>query len=231
MSNRVYSNTTDKPVKRTFSLNMSVSQGIKKLGYTAISSIVREMMQISDLQVIQGVKIDLSSDQISRIITSSMFLKEKFTADGSFEKLKSRLVAGGHLQDRDIYDNGSSPTLSTSSLFILSAIASQKKAIAVVDFPGAFLNSVMPEVGDHVVLMRLNKFLTSVLIQIDPTYSTYVQKNGSCVVRQALYGGSICISTDVGNLLSLIKTTWSPTSGITLLRNAPGKSTTAMAFF
>ena len=48
----------------------------------------------------------------------------------------------------------------------------------------------MPEVGDHVVSMRLNKFLTSVLIQIDPTYSTYVQKNGSCVVRlrKALYG-------------------------------------------
>ena len=31
-----------------------------------------------------------------------MFLKEKFTADGVFEKLKARLVAGGHLQDRDI---------------------------------------------------------------------------------------------------------------------------------
>ena len=60
-SNRVYSNTTDdrhKPVRRTFSLNMSVSQGIKKLGYTAICSIVREMMQISDLQVIQGVQIE-----------------------------------------------------------------------------------------------------------------------------------------------------------------------------
>ena len=105
---------------------MSVSQGIEKLGYTAIKSVVREMMQISDLQVIQGVKIeDLSREQIIRIITSSMFLKEKLTADGSVEKLKSRLVAGGHLKDRDIYGNGSSPILSTSSLFILSAIASR----------------------------------------------------------------------------------------------------------
>ena len=84
------------------------------------------MMQISDLKVIQGVKIEgLSSEQISRIITSSMFLKEKFTAEGSFEKLKSSLVAGGHLQDRDMYDNRSSLISSTSSLFILSAIASR----------------------------------------------------------------------------------------------------------
>ena len=105
---------------------MSVSQGIKRLGCTAIKFTVREMMQISYLIVIQGVKIEyLSSEQISRIITSSMSLKEKFTAEGSFEKLKSRLVAGGHLKDRDIYDNGSSPILFTSSLFKLLAIASR----------------------------------------------------------------------------------------------------------
>ena len=150
-------------MKRTFSLNMTVNQAIKKLGYTAIYSVVKEMIQLSDLDVLHGVRVeDLTQEQTNRIITSSMFLKEKFTADGVFEKLKARLVAGGHLQDRDIYNDGSSPTLSTSSLFILSAIASKDKAVAAIDFPGAFLNSVMPEVGDHVVLMRLNKFLTSV---------------------------------------------------------------------
>ena len=47
---------------------MSVSQSVNRLGYTAIKSIVREIIQISDLKVIQGVKIeDLSSEQISRI--------------------------------------------------------------------------------------------------------------------------------------------------------------------
>ena len=74
--------------------------------------------------------------------------------------------------------------LSHSSLFILSAIASKDKAVAVIDFPGAFLNSVMPEVRDHVVLMRLNKIFTSVLVKIDLGYSMYVQKNGICVVRR-----------------------------------------------
>ena len=52
-----------------------------------------------------------------KIITSSIFLNENSTTDGLFEILKSRLVAGGHLQDRDIYDNGSSPTLSTSMFY------------------------------------------------------------------------------------------------------------------
>ena len=177
--------------KRTFSLNMTISQGIRKLGYAAIDSIVKEMIQLSDLDVLEGMRIeDLSTEQRSRIISSSMFLKEKYTADGIFEKVKARLVAGGHLQDRDIYTDGSSPTLSTSSLFILSSIASRGKSVAAIDFPGAFLNSVMPDTGDHVVIMRLNKFLTSVLVKIDQNYSMYVQKNGTCVVRlkRALYG-------------------------------------------
>ena len=150
------------------------------------------MIQMCDMKVITGVKLeDLTKDQISKIITSRMFLKERFTADGLFEKLKTRLVAGGHLQDREIYDKGTSPTVSTSSVFLVAALAaSNNRAVACIDFPGAFLNADMPEVGKNVVLLRLNKFLISVLIRIDPTYSTYVQSNGTCVVRvkKSLYG-------------------------------------------
>jgi hypothetical protein len=107
------------------------------------------------------------------------FLKAKHTADGAFDKLKSRLVAG-----RDIYDNDSSPTVSTTSVFIVAAIAAKDhRALATIDFPGALLSSVMPLEGDHVVLMRLNKYLTNVVISIDPTYKTFVNSNGTCVVK------------------------------------------------
>jgi hypothetical protein len=34
-----------------------------------------------------------------------MFLKEKYLASGEFEKLKTRLVAGGDQQDKDMYDD------------------------------------------------------------------------------------------------------------------------------
>ena len=37
-------------MKGTFSLNMTLNQAIKKLGYTAIySAVVKEMIQLSDL--------------------------------------------------------------------------------------------------------------------------------------------------------------------------------------
>jgi len=94
-------------MKRKFSLNMTVRQAIRKLGYQAILSIVQEIVQLNDMNTFEGVNTnELTSEELRRIISSSMFLKDKYTADGVFEKLKARLVAGGHLQDREVYDNG-----------------------------------------------------------------------------------------------------------------------------
>ena len=47
----------------------------------------------------------LSISERKKVIRSSMFLKEKFSSTGEFQKLKARLVAGGHMQDRSIYSD------------------------------------------------------------------------------------------------------------------------------
>jgi hypothetical protein len=92
-------------MRRKFCMKMSVRQGIKKLGYEAIKSVVKEIIQLCDLGTFAGVNVDdLSEEHMKLIITSSMFLKDKYTAAGVFEKLKARLVAGGHLQDKTVYD-------------------------------------------------------------------------------------------------------------------------------
>jgi hypothetical protein len=175
---------------REWGLIMKIKQAVDKLGYAAIKSIVGEMMQHFDVGTFQGVKMEeMSAEQLRLVITSSMFLKEKKTAQGLFDKLKARLVAGGHLQDRDIYDDSSSPTVSTTSIFVLAAIAAhERRATATVDFPGAYLHSDMPE--DKPVYMRLNKFETSVMVLIDPSFKQYVLPDGRSIVKlkKALYG-------------------------------------------
>ena len=115
---------------------MTVSEGIGKLGDIAVESIKKEMKQICQIEEWEGVLINsLNPLQKKSIITSSMFIKDKYTADGKFDKLKSRLVAGGHLQDRSIYNGGSSPTVSTTSVFIITAIAaSENRSVATIDF-------------------------------------------------------------------------------------------------
>jgi hypothetical protein len=119
-------------MKRCFSLSMTVNQGIEKLGYQAILSVVTKIIQMVDKDVWSGVNTsNLTAEQTKRIVTSNMFLKDKYRADGVFEKLKSRLIAGGHLQDRDIYNNGASPTVSTgyidSSSYSSKGESSSKK--------------------------------------------------------------------------------------------------------
>jgi Reverse transcriptase (RNA-dependent DNA polymerase) len=186
---------------RTFVLNMSISESIDTFGDTAVDSITKETKEMLEKHVWEGVMLDwLTPKQIKCIITSSMFGKAKYTADGISDKFKSRIVAGGHLQDRDIYDNGSSPSVSTTGVFIVAAIAAKEdRAVATIDFPGAFLNIDMPLNRDH-------KYLTNVLTSLHPSYKKFVNANGTCVIKlkKALYGcvdsAKLCydkISTDL----------------------------------
>ena len=62
----------------------------------------------------------LLPDQLKKAIRASMLLKEKFTLEGEFLKLKSRLVAGGDQQDRALYEDVSSPTASITVILNLN---------------------------------------------------------------------------------------------------------------
>ena len=58
-------------------------------------------------------------------IRSLLFLKEKFTPSGAFEKLRGRLVANGAQQDLQVYDTLSTPTAFISALFMVFAITTE----------------------------------------------------------------------------------------------------------
>ena len=106
-----------------------------------------------------------------------MFLKQKNNPNGSFLKLKARLVAGGDQQDKSLYEDLSSPTVSTSAVFTLLAIAAhEERRVSVVDISGAYLNADMAlEIPVH---MRLDRTMTDLIIDIDPTHSKYTDARG-----------------------------------------------------
>jgi hypothetical protein len=118
-----------------------------------------------------------------------MFLKEKYTPSGDFDKLKARLMAGGHMQDRSLYDDVSSPTVSTTSVFMIAAIASsEKRKVATVDIGGAYLNAPMK---DSEVLMKLDPTLSTYMTELYPNeYKDKVDVRGTITVKleKALYG-------------------------------------------
>lgn len=174
------------------SKNLSVKKAIAKLGDKAMDSIRKELqMVINDKEVFEPIFPNKLDTQTRRnTIPSKMFLKEKYNAAGKFEKVKARLVAGGHRQDKLVFENISSQTVSTSSVMMVAAIAAaEQRSVAVIDFPGAYLNSPLP--SDHPrVYMKLDKDLSSIACEVNPKYIKYIQRDGTLTVllKKALYG-------------------------------------------
>lgn len=97
--------------------NISVKEAFRTWGEEARKVIVSELKQVLDKRVWVPVMAGkLMAMQRSATIRSSMFLKRKNNPDGSFLKLKARLVAGGDQQDKGLYEDLSSPTVSTSAV-------------------------------------------------------------------------------------------------------------------
>mmetsp|Transcript_19348 Transcript_19348/g.48397 ORF Transcript_19348/g.48397 Transcript_19348/m.48397 type:complete len:547 (+) Transcript_19348:1560-3200(+) len=176
-------------------LNITVRDAIARYGEKAMDGIQKEMKQMADgdggFDVLHPVNFaDLSDDDRKRVLPSHMFLKDKFDAVGNFEKLKARLVTGKDTTETVSYEQRSSPTVSSDSLKLMSAIAARDgMATGTVDFPGAFLNCVMPREGPQTYI-RLNKFLTGVMVSIDARFARFVGTSGTMVARlnKALYG-------------------------------------------
>lgn len=175
--------------------NITVKSALERYGDKAEQSIMKELMQMEEKRVWTPVKRKdlrrlIKSLKGARIITSKMFLREKFLSSGEFEKLKARLVAGGHQQDRLLYklNELSSPTVGTSSIFMVLALAAEEgRKVVTLDFPGAYLNSRM----QRKVAMRLEPLLASMLLKKFPErYEATVRSDGSVVVvlDKALYG-------------------------------------------
>jgi dihydroxyacetone kinase DhaKLM complex PTS-EIIA-like component DhaM len=114
-----------------------------------------------------------------------MFLKDKYLASGAFERFKARLVARSNQQDKGL----SSPTVATSSVLAIAAIAAaERRKVIAIDIGGAFLNADMAPTRVE-VHMRLNRIMTSMLMQLDPSYEKYREPDDTVVVRldKALY--------------------------------------------
>ena len=109
---------------------LSAKQATKLYGEEKTTEVLRsELQQMLSKDVWEPVCWEyLTEAERKSIIRSSLFLKEKFTASGVFDKLRARLVAEGHMQDRAIYSDVeiASPTVSTSSIFLIAAIAAKE---------------------------------------------------------------------------------------------------------
>ena len=178
-----------KRARHEFGLHFTVKKAVVKFGKSALKSIAAECIQLINKKVFHPIDVSkLSTKERRAIIRSTMFLKEKFLSNGDFEKLKARLVAGGDQQDKSLYEDLSSPTVTTQSVFMVAAIAGrERRRVVVIDISGAYLNADLTGIK---VRMRLDPLISAIISQLDVVYEQFIEPDGSIVVEldKALYG-------------------------------------------
>jgi hypothetical protein len=170
------------------SFNISVKKALKSKPKAALESLFKELTQMVDKNVFAGVPPSVKVKK--RVIKSFIFLKEKYKSDGSFDKLKSRLVANGSMEDRlsVLFEDISSPTASLPFIFLIACIAARdRRFVKTIDIGGAYLNA---DISKHDIYMELDETTAAILVQIDPSYQQYLRPNGTMIVKlkKALYG-------------------------------------------
>ena len=172
-----------------FIFNITVSKALKEKSNATLKAIYSEIKQLHAKNTFRPINPrDLTRNQYLAVIRSHIFLKEKYATNGDFIKLKARLVAGGHMQIKDLYDDLSSPTTALQSIYMIAAIAAREnRKIVTLDITGAYLNA---DIEGEDVYMLLDDLSTAILLQIEPNYKEFVQYNGTCIVKlkKALYG-------------------------------------------
>ena len=175
---------------RVGNFHISPKQGYAKYGKESFRVQLKELKALHENGTFEGVlPHKISNNQRKKVIRSIMFLKEKYSAEGNFEKLKARLVANGAQMDRDSLFDVSSPTPSLMALLVTSALsARESREIATMDVGSAFVKASMD--GEEEVLVALDKLSAVLLVKIDPSYAQYLDRKGEMIVKlkKALYG-------------------------------------------
>ena len=190
-----YTYTTNKVGKtrttmRRYVFNISSSKAIKEHGKPVIEAIANEIEGILKYDTLRSVNpAKLTRDERRKIMRSKLFLKMKKHPDGTFDKWKARLVAGGDSQDRSQYsiDETSSPTVALWAVYALAALRKKGSTVKTIDIKQAYLNAV---IGSRELLMRIQPDVAAIITDIVPAWSEDLDKDGSLIVKlhKALYG-------------------------------------------
>lgn len=159
----------------------------------AADAMMQELEYCVSIQVFKGMD---PIDNAYRAMPSKKFLIPKKLPCGALDKIKARLVAGGHRQDRSLYSDQetTSPKVSLKAASAQAALAAHRgEHVLTLDHKAAYLNAKMkgPEVK-----MMLSKEMSEILWQVNEDYKTYCQANGTILeqLERALYG---CIQSTV----------------------------------
>jgi hypothetical protein len=127
---------------------VSLHQGLRLFGDAGVEAVRKELKQLHEREVIVPHRASsLTTEEKKKVLSYLIFLKRK--RDGT---IKARGCADGRKQRAHLREDAMAPTVTTAAVFITSVIdAMEKREVAVVDIPGAYMQAEM----DELVYMKL----------------------------------------------------------------------------
>lgn len=150
----------------------------------SVKAIEAELTQLFDTNkaLLPMAMNTLSSQDIKQAVLLFPFLTEKYR-QSMYEKMKCRVVAGGHLQQEGTFGETSSPTVNPIAVFILLHLAANlDRELFTADVPGAFLIPPM-DPSEAPLYGYIDPTLASIAVKLFPHFKKYVTKNGMLYFR------------------------------------------------
>jgi hypothetical protein len=155
---------------------------IKRAKIDEIKQVFEELMAVKPV-----LKEDIPEGV--RALNCHLFTVEKFKADGSHDKYKSRFVAHGNEQDNLMYPDSSSPTVGVHSIMMgLGVVAcNEGYVVGKLDVKGAFIHT---EMTGPPVYIKCAGELKQLILEVYSALRKYVGLDGLlyCKLLKAVYG-------------------------------------------
>ena len=172
-----------KPNPRYNISTVSIEDGLEDEPELVEKAMIEELSQLQEIKAFKPIHL---SQATTRIIPSKMIVKKKVNSQGKITKVKARLCAGGHRQDKLPPTITSSPTVSKFSIMTICTIAAmQQRKIATADIKGAYLEAKLKTK----VFMKVDKRVSKLFVKLFPQFKRFLV-NGELSVQliSALYG-------------------------------------------
>ena len=161
--------------------HITAKRALRESPDTARPAIESELKTLMAKGVLRPVHVSkLTPFQRANVIRSQLNVTQKFLPSSDWtgrvkDKVKVRPVGGGDCQDRNHYSRAetSSPTISTSAIFIIAQEAAARgHTVATIDIGSAYINAAMPEKDPKkLVFMRITKEVASIMTEIEPAFT------------------------------------------------------------
>ena len=133
---------------------------------------------------------DIPAKDRKDVIPAFMFLKDKYLSDGTFDKMKSRMVTEGNQQNPDTIGDTYSPTVNPMSVMVQLNLAAENKdtSIGAYDVISGFLNT--PVRPGRRIFVKVRSDVATFWIQRYPEMKKYLHTDGCLYfeLTKFLYG-------------------------------------------